>query len=151
MARTVKDDRERERRIIMVGEYVMNTGSSTRKTATYFTEIYFPISNYTVSDYCARYCKMNPEDVDVLRGKINANKAQDINQEGVKKRVMLVTELFENGLNVEQISEKLEQDFWVIYRDLRTRLPLIDNERYEQEIKPRLIEHSMENLKHRSK
>ena len=33
MARTVETEEERERRIVLVGEYVISTGASTRKAA----------------------------------------------------------------------------------------------------------------------
>ena len=74
MARTVDNEDERLRRIIMVGKYVAETGSSTRKTAKYFTENYFPISNYTVSDYCNRYKKLEPALKDKIESSMKENK-----------------------------------------------------------------------------
>ena len=38
MAKTVPNEEERLRRIVLVGEYVKVTGESTRKTARFFTE-----------------------------------------------------------------------------------------------------------------
>ena len=84
MARTVDNEDERLRRIIMVGKYVAETGSSTRKTAKYFTENYFPISNYTVSDYCNRYKKLEPS----LKDKIVSSMKEKVWQCNVSRSMI---------------------------------------------------------------
>ena len=118
MARTVQSEEERERRIVLVGEYVKETGASTRDTARYFTETYFPISNCTVSDYCARYCKMRPEEVDELRGKINNNTMKSIEDPEVRNRVEYHAALLANGMTIQQISEATQTNFWTVYREI---------------------------------
>ena len=151
MARTVETEEERLRRVILVGEHVLATGDSTRKTAQYFTKTYFSISNCTVSDYCARYCKMRPEEVDILRGKIDENVVRDVKDEEIRKRVSTVAELFESGMTIQQIADMMNVKFWVVYRDIHTRLPLIDAALYEEKIKPLLPEHSTKNLRNYGK
>ena len=121
-------EEDREKKIILVGEHFKNTGDSTREIAKYFSENFFQISNCTVSDYCHRYMQMNPEEVDLLRNKINKNTVKDVNDEAVRNRVLAVAELFLSGLTVNEITERTSLDFWVIYRDLTRRLKLIDPE-----------------------
>ena len=146
MASTLKNDEERNERIILVGEYVKNTGASTRKAAEYFTRTYFPISNATVSDYCARYLKMRPEEVDSLRGKINENTVKDLNSPEIAGRVLRNAELFLNGLTVNQIADITNSSFWTVYRDITKRLQILNPAMYE-EVQGRLIDNSKGNLK----
>lgn len=146
MAQNIKDEEERNRRVLMVGEYVKVTGASTRKTAQYFTKTYFHISNATVSDYCARFMKLRPDEVDELREKINSNAPKTINDPEIKKRVLENTKLFLSGLTVNEIVETTNQDFWTVYRDLTKRLKLISLELYE-EVAASLVEDTRKNLK----
>lgn len=146
MAGTLKSDEERQKRIIMVGEYVKETGQSTRKTAEHFTKTYFNISNATVSNYCVRYMKLRPDEVDELRGKINENTPKKIDDSIIAKRVLENAKLFLSGLTVSQIAEFNHQDFWSVYRDLTKRLKLLDREIYE-EVALALAENSSRNLR----
>ena len=57
MASKVETAEERDKRIIMVGEYIEKTGASARKTAEVFSRTCFKISNVTVSDYLQRFIK----------------------------------------------------------------------------------------------
>ena len=147
VARTIDDEEERNKRIIMIGEHIKRTGDSTRKTAEYFTKTYFPISNATVSDYTHRYMKINKEEIELLKEKIDNNTVKDINNEEVLKRVLSNTKLFLSGLTIKEVSEKTNIPFWTIYRDLTRRLKLVDLELYE-EVKNKLIDTKCENLKH---
>lgn len=122
MARTVDNDEERLRRIIMVGKYIADTGSSTRQTAKYFTENYFPISNYTVSDYCNRYKKIEPALKDKIISSMNDNKPSSVEDEKVIKRIKQVVKLLKDGFTVEEIANALEISYWTIYRDISSRL-----------------------------
>ncbi len=146
MAGTLKNEEERNKRILMVGEYVKTTGSSTRKTAEYFTKTYFNISNATVSDYCVRYMKLRPEEVEELRDRIDSNIPKKIDDPEVEQRVLGNTILFLNGLTVSEIAEKTNQDFWTVYRDLTKRLRLLDSELYEN-VSSALTEDSRKNLR----
>lgn len=151
MARKVESDEERLRRVILVGEHVKMTGDSTRKTAQYFTKTHFAISNCTVSDYCARYCKLRPAEVDILRGKIDGNIVRDISREEVRRRVDNVAKLFETGMNIQEIADAIGENFWVVYRDIHIRLPLVDSTFYEEKVKPVLHENSESNLRNHGK
>lgn len=147
MANTLKNDEEREERVLLVGEYVKETGASTRKTAEYFTKTYFPISNYTVSDYCKRYMKMKPSEVELLKDKIDLNTAKSINDEAIRERVIRNADLLLSGLSINEIVSLTNVSFWTIYRDLTKRLQIVDNTKYNL-VKELLIDHSKENLNH---
>ena len=60
MARTLNDEEERNRRIELVGSYIIKTGSSIRDTVEYFNENFFKISIPTVVDYRNLYLKRHP-------------------------------------------------------------------------------------------
>lgn len=146
MARTL-DDEERERRIIIVGDYVRETGASTRRAAEFFKRTCFDISNATVSDYCHRYMKMHRDELNVLRGRIDANTVKDVNDEAVRTRVLRNANLLLSGMTVQNISEQTGVSFWTVYRDLTTRLKLVDEELYEK-VRAYLTEDKEKNLRH---
>lgn len=150
MAKTLKDPEERLRRIKLVGEYVLETGASTRKTAEYFTENHFPISNYTVSEYLKEYRKIMIEKRETIDAKINANTPESIDDENVRARVLNVIKLIKAGFTIEEISNSLGVEYWVIYRDIHNRYPKIDSIDYE-DIKKILEKRSMDNLNDKTK
>ena len=147
MARKVETDEERERRIILVGEYVINTGASTRKAAEYFSDNFFAISNYTISDYCKRYCKMNPKSLEIMRKRIDDNTPNDISCEDVRKRVLISAELFKEGINMEEIANTIGCSFWTTYRDLTKRFKILDPVEFETIIILKLKQDSLDNIK----
>ena len=147
MARKVETDEERERRIILVGEYVINTGASTRKAAEYFSDNFFAISNYTISDYCKRYCKMNPKSLEIMRKRIDDNTPNDISCEDVRKRVLSSAALFKEGINMEEIANTIGCSFWTTYRDLTKRFKILDPVEFETIIIPKLKQDSLDNIK----
>ncbi len=147
MARKVETDEERERRIILVGEYVINTGASTRKAAEYFSDNFFAISNYTISDYCKRYCKMNPKSLEIMSKRIDDNTPNDISCEDVRKRVLISAELFKEGINMEEIANTIGCSFWTTYRDLTKRFKILDPVEFETIIIPKLKQDSLDNIK----
>lgn len=145
MAKTLHDDEERERRIQLIGEYILETGASTRKTADYFTANYFSISNYTVSEYLKLYMKKNSQKAEELRKIIDNNTPDSIEDPKVIKRVLSVAELVESGFTIEEISKNTNIDFWTVYDDINKRLRRIDVERYKK-IKEIFHNRSLSNL-----
>lgn len=143
-------DEERKERIIKVAEHVIVTGDSTRKTSNYFSENEFPISNFTVCDYCKRYVTnfhgMYPEKVEQLIKRITANTAKDKDVD-ITKRVLLHAEMLLTGLTIEEISEKNKTPYWTVYRDITVTLRSIDEKLY-QKCKETMKMRSNENLKH---
>lgn len=133
-------DEERERRIVLVAEYMLETGNSTRKTAEFFSKHLFKISNATVSDYLSRYEKNHPEEVAKYK------KRFQISESEIKERILKNVKYLLSGLTVIQISELTNESYWTIYRDLTVRLPKIDSALYD-EVQSIMKEHSKENIK----
>ena len=133
MAANIKDEEERNRRVMMIGEFIIqHPDMSTRKTAEYFTKNFFHISNATVYDYLERYKQMVLKNGDEIRQIMYNHKAKGINDENVIKRVKIVTQkLLDEDKTVEQIATDLNIGFWTVYYDLTERLPLLSNELYK--------------------
>lgn len=147
MAATVGNYDERRERIIMVAEYVMATGSSSRNTADFFSKNYFNISNATVSEYCKEYEKLFPLRKDEIRSAIEKNKEKTIKDPEVLDRVLLNTNLvLEHGLSIAEISQTTGVNYWTVYKDLTERLKMVDESLYYQ-VRERFKENSLENIK----
>lgn len=132
MAKKVETEEERLRRIIAVGEYVSENGTSSRKTAEYFSKNFFPISNNTVSEYCKLYIRLYPHKSAALVEAIKNNKEKTIEDEDVLKRVLYNASLVtEEGYTIEEISNMTGVSYWTVYRDLTDRLEKADPELFE--------------------
>ncbi len=142
----MNSDEEIQRRIILVGDYVKETSSSTRETAKYFTENYFPISNATVSNYLKKYMKLSRNNKLKIMEIIDENKPKTIKDENIRTRVLKVYDLIKLGFTIEEISLNLNVDYWSIYYDIYKRLKMLDENKYN-EIKEILKNRSEENLK----
>lgn len=135
MATTVPSQMERDRRIILVGDYFLNTGYSTRKISRIFSsdnENYFKISNATVCDYINRYKLYYPDKAEQIDSLIEANKGSSIKNPLVIKRLSEVYNLAIRGFNITEISEKLGVGYWTIYYDIYIRLNKIDKTKYNE-------------------
>lgn len=133
MAANIKDEEERNRRVMLIGEFIIeHPDMSTRKTAEYFTKNFFPISNATVYDYLERYKQIFLKSSDEIRQIMYSHKAKSINDENVVNRVKIVTQkLLDEDKTVDQIATDLNIGFWTVYYDLTERLPLLSNELYK--------------------
>lgn len=146
MARTLNDDDERERRIILIAEYIIETGSSTRQTAEYFTTNEFAISNATVYDYCQRYEKMFPQRKEQLLERMKENKEKTIEDNDTYDRVLKNTFCFLNGnYTVGQLAEYTGDTYWTVYRDLTERIAKINPE-LAYKVQEKLLINSNNNL-----
>jgi len=125
MAANIKDPEEREKRIIMIGEYFKETGLPTRQIADYFTANHFQISNKTVHQYINKYMELHPQDNDEIKEKIDNNTEKGIEDNKVKCRVFRAAKLVLEGHNMKEIAELLETTPKVIERDLDRRLKLM--------------------------
>lgn len=133
MAANIKNEDERDRRIIMIGEFIIqHPEMSTRKVAEYFSKNYFSISNATVYDYFERYKRMRPDDKQIIEQIMSNNRAKGITDANVVNRVKIVTQkLLDEDKTVNQIAEELNIGFWTVYYDLTERLPLLSSELYK--------------------
>ena len=63
---------------------------------------------------------------------MNDNRAKSIEDNNVVERVKKVTKKYlEEDKTIEQIAIELGINFWIVYRDLKIRLPLLNNELYK--------------------
>lgn len=147
MAANIKDEDERDRRIIMIGEFIIqHPEMSTRKVAEYFSKNYFSISNATVYDYFERYKRMRPDDKENIEQIMYNNRAKGIKDENIVERVKKVTrKLLEEDKTVNQIAEELKIGFWTVYYDLTERLPLLNGELYRL-VEERMSERVIKNI-----
>jgi len=133
------NDKERLRRIKLVGDYVRRTHASTREAADFFSSTEFKISNFTVSDYLKRYQILFPEKGETVAKVISENKEDTLDDPKVKNRVAMGAVLYMSGLTIEEVAKRLNTTYWTAYRDLHKRLPLLSKDVYES-IEARLME-----------
>lgn len=145
MARTLNDEEERNRRIELVGSYIIETGSSIRDTVEFFNENFFKISIPTVIDYRNLYLKRHPQCKAVMQEIINQNKPETIENEEVKNRVLKIAELIRNGFTISEIQNVLNTSYWTVYRDIE-RLKKLDEALYN-EVKKIINERVKENIR----
>lgn len=152
MAANVSSWEERERRILMVGEYFLaNNGMSTRQAAKYFSANFFSISNATIHDYLQKYKIMVEKDAEKIQNMMDNNKPETISDEKIKKRVLNATRKFmEENKTIEQVAQELNESFWTVYRDLTDRLQYLDVTLYMQ-ISEEMEKRSLENLTKKTK
>lgn len=145
MARTLNDEEERNRRIELVGSYIIETGSSIRDTVEFFNENFFKISIPTVVDYRNLYLKRHPQFKVEMQKIINQNKPETIESEEVKNRVLKIAELINSGFTISEIQNKFNASYWTIYRDIE-RLKKLDEALYN-EAKKIINERVKENIR----
>lgn len=146
MASKISDE-ERERRIYLVGTFFIEEESSIRKTAAFFTENFFPISSATVHDYLNRFINKYPNTKEQVLSIIESNKEDSIESREVRERVLKNLKLALSGYTVEEISASTNTSYWTVYRDLKERLPKI-NEEYYKQVVLLLNENKERNLRH---
>lgn len=139
-------DEERNKRIVMVATYILETGNSTRETAKFFSDNFFPITNVTVYDYCKRYINKYKNKEINLKTIFDTNKQKTINDNNIRERVYNNAKLLLDGLTVGEISEKTKISYWVVYRDISDRLQKLDQELY-LDIKDLLFKRKLDNFK----
>ncbi len=131
MARNLKDDAERKRRIELVGSYIRETGCSIREAVEFFSKNFFPISIPTVVNYRNLYIKMHPEFSSDIQNIIDRNKPKTIENDEIKERILAVARIIKNGFTIEEIAKVFNTSYWTIYRDVE-RLAEINPELYEE-------------------
>lgn len=145
MARTLNDEEERNRRIELVGSYIIKTGSSIRDTVEYFNENFFKISIPTVVDYRNLYLKRHPQFKVEMQKIINQNSPETIESEEVKNRVLKIAKLITSGFTISEIQNTLNASYWTIYRDIE-RLKKLDEALYN-EVKKIINQRVEENIR----
>jgi hypothetical protein len=156
MARTLKDEEERNKRVLEIALYVKQTKASTRQTAKYFTEHRYPISNATVSDYLKnRLPDLNPILAKEIATILNEHTPKTIETVEVRKRIYSAVSLLFQDYTIREIADILSSTVDIIYDDLTSRLPKIEtqidilqqvDDMISEDVKNILHRHKMENL-----
>ena len=139
-------DEEKKKRILQIADYIIETKSSTRKTAKYFKENFFPISNATVHEYMhTRLIKIDLEKYRQVMGILKENSPKSIDEIEVKIRVLRASSLSLQDFTSPEIAQILHSTVDIIYHDLTERLPKID-EKIGKEVSRKLNENRFSNL-----
>ena len=135
MAERLHDDFERERRMEFVGKLFLETGYSTRTLSRMISSderIDFKISNATVSKYINDYRDKHTEKAEQIDCLIEANKGATIDNPKDVERIYKVVKYILDNYSVQDIADKLNESYWVIYYDVNIRLKKLDPELYKK-------------------
>ena len=148
MARTFDEDKRTEL-INTVGKYYLfcEGKPSCRKCAEYLTKAGNSISNATVKDYLDRFMRMNPETAPIIYDIVSGNKPKTIEDESVRNRVIMVSNMVANGLTIEDVFEQTGYTKDVIHNDITKRIYQIDID-LALKVKEVLTRHKLDNLMH---
>ena len=148
MARTF-DENERIKLINAVGKYYLYCDGipSCRKCVEHLKKGGNSISTATVKDYLDRFMKMNPATAPIIYDIICGNKPKTIDDESVKNRVIIVSNMIVRGFTIDDIVFKTGYTKDVVYNDVSKRIYQIDVE-LALKVKDALEEHKLDNLMH---
>ena len=148
MARTF-DEEKRLELINRVGKYFLYSKErpSCRGCVKYLKDNGISISSTTVQDYLHRFIRMNPSVADIIYEIIDGNKPKTVEDENIKNRVLMVSNMIGNGLNVEDVVNKTGYTKDIIYNDITKRIFLLDVD-LGLKVKEVLETHRLENLMH---
>ena len=146
MARTFDEDKRTEL-INAVGKYYLfcEGKPSCRKCAEYLTKAGNSISNATVKDYLDRFMRMNPETAPIIYDIVSGNKPKTIEDESVRNRVIMVSNMVANGLTIEDVVGQTGYTKDVIHNDITKRIYQIDID-LALKVKEVLTRHKLDNL-----
>ena len=145
MARTFDEDKRTEL-INAVGKYYLyRNDPSYRRCAEYLTKAGNSISNATVKDYLDRFMRMNPETAPIIYDIVSGNKPKTIEDESVRNRVIMVSNMVANGLTIEDVFEQTGYTKDVIHNDITKRIYQIDID-LALKVKEVLTRHKLDNL-----
>ena len=121
MARTF-DENERIKLINAVGKYYLYCDGipSCRKCVEYLKKGGNSISTATVKDYLDRFMKMNPATAPIIYDIICGNKPKTIDDESVKNRVIIVSNMIVRVFNIDDIVFKNGYTINIVYDDYYT-------------------------------
>lgn len=159
MEKTIEQQKYEEmiRRVKEVTDYVIETGSSTRQTAKYFTENRFKISNATVSVYLnSRLPMIDKNRYILVKSIIEKNLPKTVETVEVRQRIYSAVKLLLQGYTIPQIVEEMNKGkelkdqvtFDSIYDDLTRRLELIEKDtQIIDDVKKSLYQNRLDTLK----
>lgn len=124
MAKTLKDEEERIKRIYDVYECIIK-GMSTRECADYISnsqDYYYTISNATVKDYIDRMSKIDGDKYNEMEDIIEEHTPKTVTDEEVRKRIKNVVINLAAGYNYQETADLLGISHGTAYRDYTRRL-----------------------------
>lgn len=127
MARTFSEEKRLEL-INKVGKYFLYSEGkpSCRKCVEYLKNNGVSISVATVKDYLHRFIKMNPSTADIIYDIIDGNKPKTVEDESVRNRVLMVSNMVANGLSIDDVVNQTGYTKDTIHNDITKRIFLID-------------------------
>ena len=127
MARTFSEEKRLEL-INKVGKYFLYSEKkpSCRKCVEYLKNNGVSISVATVKDYLHRFIKMNPSTADIIYDIIDGNKPKTVEDESVRNRVLMVSNMVANGLSIDDVVNQTGYTKDTIHNDITKRIFLID-------------------------
>ena len=148
MARTFSEDKRLEL-INKVGKYFLysNEQPSCRKCVEYLKNNNISISSATVQDYLHRFIKMNPSTANIIYDIIDGNKPKTVEDETVRNRVLMVSNMVANGLSIDEVVNNTGYTKDTIHNDVTKRIFLIDVD-LGLKVKEVLENHKISNLMH---
>ena len=148
MARTF-DENERIKLINAVGKYYLYCEGkpSCRKCVEHLKKGGKNISVATVKDYLDRFMRMNPETAPIIYDIVSGNKPKTIDDESVRNRVLMVSNMVANGLTIEDVVGQTGYTKDVIHNDITKRIYQIDVD-LALKVKEVLNMHKLDNLMH---
>ena len=148
MARTLSE-KERIELINKVGKYFLYSKErpSCRKCVEYLKSNGASISSATVHDYLDRFIKENPSVANIIYDIIAGNKPKTVEDESVKNRVLLVSNMVANGLSIDEVVTQTGYTKDTIHNDISKRIFLIDVD-LALRVKESLDNHKLANLMH---
>lgn len=148
MARTFSEE-ERLELINKVGKYFLYSKErpSCRKCVEYLKNNGVSISSATVQDYLHRFIKMNPITANIIYDIIDGNKPKTVEDETVRNRVLMVSNMVSNGLSIDEVVNNTGYTKDTIHNDVTKRIFLIDVD-LGLKVKEVLENHKISNLMH---
>lgn len=148
MARTFSEDKRLEL-INKVGKYFLYSKErpSCRKCVEYLKSNGISISSATVQDYLHRFIKMNPNTANIIYDIIDGNKPKTVEDETVRNRVLMVSNMVANGLSIDEVVNNTGYTKDTIHNDVTKRIFLIDVD-LGLKVKEVLENHKISNLMH---
>lgn len=142
------EDEILKKKVLLIADFVIETGSSTRKTAKYISENHFKISNCTVSKYLNELLpKLDAERFEKVKNVIKKNTPATMQTITVRKRMYESVSLLLKGYTVKEIALELNETESTIYNDIQNRfMKLETDEKLKEDVKKTLRNHSIENL-----
>lgn len=144
----IDEDELLKQKVLLIADYVIETGASTRKTAKYISENHFKISNCTVSKYLNELLpKVDAERFKKVKSIIKKNTPETMQTITVRKRMYESVSLLLKGYTIKEIALELGETEWTVYNDIQNRfMKLETDEKLKEDVKKTLKNHSIENL-----